>query len=128
MFHYTAWPDHGVPKDPSLLFEICHSLSQLNVNCTVVHCSAGVGRTGVFIALMKLLEVCQSNACYLNVFQTVLDLRKNRKFMVGSSKNILKNNGKLMIFIFFHLKVMNATQYKFLYSAISTYMNMLEEG
>ena len=84
MFHYTAWPDHGVPKDPSLLFEICHSLSQLNVNCTVVHCSAGVGRTGVFIALMKLLEVCQSNVCYLNVFQTVLDLRKNRKFMVGA--------------------------------------------
>ena len=83
MFHYTAWPDHGVPKDPSLLFEICHSLSQLNVNCTVVHCSAGVGRTGVFIALMKLLKVCQSNVCYLNVFQTVLDLRKNRKFIVG---------------------------------------------
>ena len=83
MFHYIAWPDFGVPKDPFLLFEMIHMLSKLNVNCTVVHCSAGVGRTGVFIALAKLVEKLHTDICHVEIFQTVLDLRKNRKFMVN---------------------------------------------
>ena len=131
MFHYTAWPDHGVPKDPTLLFEIIHSLSQSNVNCTLVHCSAGVGRTGVFIALKKIIEVLLSNPCYLNLFETVLDLRKDRKFMVCIMYSeitivqfILKTS--FYLFIYF-LQVMNILQYKFLYSAISTYVAMLDQ-
>ena len=84
MFQHMTWPDFGIPKDLFSIFELIHEVSQINSNCMLVHCSAGVGRTGVFIALMKLLEICQSNVCYLNVFQTVLDLRKNRKFMVGA--------------------------------------------
>ena len=83
MFHYIAWPDFGVPKDPILLFEIIHMLSKLDVNCTVVHCSAGVGRTGVFIALTKLIEKLHDDDCHIEIFETVLCLRKDRKFMVN---------------------------------------------
>ena len=83
MFHHIAWPDFGVPQDPVTIFEIIHALSELrNLNCTLVHCSAGVGRTGVLIALIKLIVAIHSDAQDLNVFQTVLDLRKDRKYMV----------------------------------------------
>ena len=123
MFHYIAWPDFGVPKDPFLLFEMIHMLSKLNVNCTVVHCSAGVGRTGVFIALAKLVEKLHTDICHVEIFQTVLDLRNNRKFMVSITDNLLVGLG-LITAVYL---VMNIEQYKFLYSAVSAYMTMLEE-
>ena len=82
MFHYLDWPENSVPKDPLTLFEIIHSLEKMNSQCTLVHCGGGVGRTGTFIALMLLMDQILSNAKYVNVFQTVLDLRNDRKFMV----------------------------------------------
>ena len=104
MFHHIAWPDYGVPQNPTTIFQIIHSLSEWNLKCTLVHCSAGVGRTGVFIALIRLIDAIVSNAYDLNIFQTVLNLRENRKFMV-----------------------MKAEQYRFLYSAISDYMTLCFE-
>ena len=82
MFQHITWPDFGIPKDLFSIFELIHVVSQINSNCMLVHCSAGVGRTGVFFALAKLIETFHSDAHYLNIFQTVLELRKSRKFMV----------------------------------------------
>ena len=82
MFHHLDWPENGVPKDPLTLFEIIHDLEKMNSQCTLVHCSGGVGRTGTFIALMLLIDQVLLKAKHLNVFQTVLDLRYDRKFMV----------------------------------------------
>ena len=84
MFHYMDWPENSVPKDPMTLFEVIHSLKKMNSNCTLVHCCGGVARTGTFIALMLLVDQILSKAKYLNVFQMVLDLRKDRKFMVNN--------------------------------------------
>ncbi|TYJ52041.1 hypothetical protein B9479_007370 [Cryptococcus floricola] len=59
-YHFDAWPDHGVPKGPgvqalrALVLEI--EAKRKELDCEVwVHCSAGVGRTGTFIALSSLL-------------------------------------------------------------------------
>ena len=82
MFHHKDWPENSVPKDPMTLFEIIHSLKKINSQCTLVHCCGGVARTGTFIALMVLVDQILSKAKHLNVFQTVLDLRNDRKFMV----------------------------------------------
>ena len=82
MFQHITWPDFGIPKDLFSIFELIHAVSQINSNCMLVHCSAGVGRTGVFFAMAKLIETYHSDAHYLNIFQTVLELRKSRKFMV----------------------------------------------
>lgn len=54
-YHYTAWPDHGVPQSPTTILVLC-SLMRNNPPQMidgreppiVVHCSAGIGRTGVF--------------------------------------------------------------------------------
>ena len=84
MFQHITWPDFGIPKDLFSIFELIHVVSQINSNCILVHCSAGVGRTGVFFALAKLIETFHSGAHCLNIFQTVLELRKSRKFMVNN--------------------------------------------
>ena len=85
MFHHKDWPENSVPKDPLTLFEIIHSLEKMNSQCTLVHCGGGVGRTGTFIALMLLMDQILTKTKYLNVFQTVLDLRNDRKFMVRNA-------------------------------------------
>ena len=49
----------------------------------MVHCSAGVGRTGTFIAFYKLLEDYEDKQKKsLNVYKTVLEMRRQRYWMV----------------------------------------------
>lgn len=58
-FHYTAWPDNSVPEDVTSLI-LFRNLVRNGMTSSdgpiVVHCSAGIGRTGTFIALDYLLE------------------------------------------------------------------------
>ena len=61
-FHYISWPDFGVPSDPrSLIKFVQHIRNILRPQHTkspiVVHCSAGVGRSGTYMALDTLLQV-----------------------------------------------------------------------
>jgi protein tyrosine phosphatase len=57
---YIAWPDRGVPKDTTIIKNIICEMSQ-NSQQTVVHCSAGVGRTGVLLAIYKLMNNTESH-------------------------------------------------------------------
>ena len=53
-WHYMKWPDHGVPVSPGHILEfISLNLSQSPV---VVHCSAGVGRTGTFCTIWTAVK------------------------------------------------------------------------
>lgn len=54
---YLNWPDHGVPTSPASLLALVHSFLAIPPSETIlVHCSAGVGRTGTFIAISNLLR------------------------------------------------------------------------
>uniref|UniRef100_H3CYP2 protein-tyrosine-phosphatase n=1 Tax=Tetraodon nigroviridis TaxID=99883 RepID=H3CYP2_TETNG len=85
-FHFTAWPDHGVPETTELLISFRHLVREhmdqySRHSPTVVHCSAGVGRTGTFIAIDRLIfQIERENI--VDVYGIVHDLRMHRTLMV----------------------------------------------
>ena len=85
--HCMAWPDHDVPSSPDLLLELVREANSLSPDLSspiLVHCSAGVGRTGTFIAVHKLLRELERArpGTSLEVARTVLEMRKCRARMV----------------------------------------------
>ncbi|XP_061180794.1 receptor-type tyrosine-protein phosphatase mu-like [Saccostrea echinata] len=95
-FHYTRWSDHGTPNP--LNFVVFHRHFRHKMNPSqhpfVVHCSAGIGRTGTFIAF-DVLTSCGSDTGKVNVIEYVKAMRKDRMTLIQ-----------------------NADQYVFLYKAL----------
>ena len=86
-FHYTSWPDHGVPSNTSVMINIIKRIRKLHpyteTRPLLVHCSAGVGRTGTFVVLDTMLERMKKEKS-LNVYEFVKQLRTERVFLVQS--------------------------------------------
>uniref|UniRef100_A0A8C3J4T8 Receptor-type tyrosine-protein phosphatase eta n=1 Tax=Calidris pygmaea TaxID=425635 RepID=A0A8C3J4T8_9CHAR len=85
-FHFTSWPDHGVPETTDLLINfrhLVHEYSSQNPidSPTLVHCSAGVGRTGTFIAIDRLIQQIEMENT-VDVYGVIYDLRMHRPLMV----------------------------------------------
>ncbi|XP_075423779.1 receptor-type tyrosine-protein phosphatase beta-like isoform X1 [Ascaphus truei] len=85
-FHFTAWPDHGVPKTTDVLISfrnlMCEYTNENSSNSpTLVHCSAGVGRTGTLIALDRIMNQIEAEDT-VDVYGAVYDLRMHRALMV----------------------------------------------
>jgi tyrosine-protein phosphatase non-receptor type 9 len=95
--HFLSWPDHGVPKKASQILDFINIVRQNQLECLkqlnsspgtkwlghplgppiVVHCSAGIGRTGTFCAIdisVNRLNDCQS----VNIQDTVKKIRSQR--------------------------------------------------
>jgi len=91
-FHFTSWPDFDCPQDPQHLIRFIEAvrlesgiLAGDDPIFILVHCSAGVGRTGTFIALDIMMEQV-ANGEAVDVFNTVLSIRKARAHMVQSEE------------------------------------------
>ena len=117
--HYVGWPDYGVPEGDDILslsnlvkkvrYVIQSNqskLTQMRRSTVLVHCSAGVGRTGTFIIMYKVMdqieEMFADNSVKtekIDIFNEVLALRSKRVEMVQSW-----------------------AQYRFLYKSISEYI------
>ncbi|GAA6227007.1 receptor-type tyrosine-protein phosphatase beta-like [Lates japonicus] len=85
-FHYTVWPDHGVPESTQSLIQFVRTVRDYvdrspSTGATIVHCSAGVGRTGTFIALDRVLQQLDSKGT-IDLYGCVFDLRLHRQHMV----------------------------------------------
>ncbi|XP_061190061.1 receptor-type tyrosine-protein phosphatase T-like [Saccostrea echinata] len=83
-YHYTAWPDHGTPEPLCLIIfhnHVIRTKTNSNNAPMVVHCSAGVGRTGTYIALDTLHQIGR-NTGKINVADCVRKMRENRMTMV----------------------------------------------
>ncbi|XP_072041078.1 receptor-type tyrosine-protein phosphatase delta-like [Amphiura filiformis] len=82
-YHYTAWPDMGVPQAPSLLkfMKRVGEYIPKGAGPTVVHCSAGVGRTGAYLTLEAVMEQAKYESV-VDVFMFVSNMRNNRMKMV----------------------------------------------
>uniref|UniRef100_A0A3B4FMX1 Protein tyrosine phosphatase receptor type Q n=1 Tax=Pundamilia nyererei TaxID=303518 RepID=A0A3B4FMX1_9CICH len=82
-FNYTSWPEHGVPESCSTLIKFVKAvrMHRQDNSTIVVHCSAGVGRTGVFIALDHLIQHVRDHD-FVDIYGLVAELRSERMCMV----------------------------------------------
>ncbi|XP_050307967.1 tyrosine-protein phosphatase Lar isoform X3 [Anthonomus grandis grandis] len=81
---FTAWPDHGVPDHPAPFLQFLRRVKSLNppdAGPIIVHCSAGVGRTGCFIVIDSMLERMRHEKT-VDIYGHVTCLRAQRNYMV----------------------------------------------
>ena len=114
--HIICWPDHGMPRDQNLAIEIVDTMINYikiereseNRGPIVVHCSAGVGRTGTVIAIYVIVLCLEylrklNKPLEMNVFNVVRKLREQRYSLVTDTEQykfiydyclnwIIKNN------------------------------------
>uniref|UniRef100_A0A8C4Q2L4 protein-tyrosine-phosphatase n=1 Tax=Eptatretus burgeri TaxID=7764 RepID=A0A8C4Q2L4_EPTBU len=102
-YHFQCWPDHGVPNTTTQLIDFVSVVRTDLIRTemsksTVVHCSAGVGRTGTFIALDQAIQqIEEEDMVELNTI--VKNMRRNRCMMVQTE-----------------------VQYKFLHTCVRDYL------
>uniref|UniRef100_A0A8B9HLD4 protein-tyrosine-phosphatase n=1 Tax=Astyanax mexicanus TaxID=7994 RepID=A0A8B9HLD4_ASTMX len=92
-FNYTVWPDHGVPETTQSLIQFVRTVRDYidrapTSGPTVVHCSAGVGRTGTFIVLDRALQQLDSRGT-VDIYGSVRDLRLHRIHMVQTESQYM---------------------------------------
>ncbi|BET02499.1 Tyrosine-protein phosphatase [Nesidiocoris tenuis] len=110
-YHFQGWPDHGVPNDPGSVLNFVHDVNACHESTgflgpVVVHCSAGIGRTGTFIVIHILLNYINSNGvdCEIDIQRTIQMVRAQRSGMVQTE-----------------------AQYKFVYLAVQHYIQTLSQ-
>jgi protein tyrosine phosphatase len=104
-FHTTKWSDHNIAKDYSLFTEYFENIKSLTPPIgqlkPVIHCSAGIGRSGTFVAIIALLKWKDIPHHEINIKGLVALLRKQRYRMVQ-----------------------NKDQYKMIYDVLDKFIDM----
>ncbi|GFQ89280.1 receptor-type tyrosine-protein phosphatase delta [Trichonephila clavata] len=83
-FHFTSWPDHGIPLNTTPFINFLKKMHAYNSDCNapiIVHCSAGIGRTGAVILFENSLEM-GIHEDYVDLLGHLCNMRKQRMNIV----------------------------------------------
>ncbi|XP_046574234.1 multiple epidermal growth factor-like domains protein 10 isoform X2 [Haliotis rubra] len=90
-YHFTAWPDKGVPEDVGTLVDfhrLVKNAPSKSKGPVVVHCSAGIGRTGTWIALDYLIAQAKAEGV-VDIFECIVRLRHQRMDLIQTEAQYL---------------------------------------
>jgi len=93
-FQYTTWPDFGVPTSPDTFLEFLGAVRDSgsmnpDVGPAIIHCSAGIGRSGSFILVDScLLRAENEGPDSVNIRQTLLDMRTFRMGLIQTEDQL----------------------------------------
>ncbi|XP_026188741.1 tyrosine-protein phosphatase non-receptor type 1 [Mastacembelus armatus] len=94
-FHYTTWPDFGVPESPAsflnFLFKVRESgCLNSDQGPVVVHCSAGIGRSGTFclVDTCLLLMSLRKDASTVRIREVLLEMRRYRMGLIQTADQL----------------------------------------
>ncbi|KAF6728007.1 Tyrosine-protein phosphatase non-receptor type 6 [Oryzias melastigma] len=110
-YQYLSWPDHGVPNEPGGVLWFLEEINRTQnsakeVGPMVVHCSAGIGRTGTIIVIDILIDIIsrQGLDCDIDIPKTIQRVRQQRSGMVQTE-----------------------AQYKFIYMAVQQHIDTAQK-
>ncbi|XP_033637087.1 receptor-type tyrosine-protein phosphatase epsilon-like [Asterias rubens] len=86
-YHFCTWPDMGLPDDPSVVVNFIQLIKEYNpkkAGPMIVHCSAGIGRTGVFIVLHSMFEKAKIEG-RVDIWNFVCAMRDQRLHMIQTA-------------------------------------------
>ncbi|CAD6190109.1 unnamed protein product [Caenorhabditis auriculariae] len=87
-YQWESWPDRGVPQNKLTPTELL-SYVRGNPNPIVVHCSAGIGRTGTIVAIAYVQERMQAGKDCMEMVELVLELRRHRPYSIQNDMQYL---------------------------------------
>jgi tyrosine-protein phosphatase non-receptor type 14/21 len=84
---YVDWPDHGIPEDPQPFLNFLEEIRSLRQKYDssipiLLHCSAGVGRSGVVVLMDQLMGLVDSGETNLDIPGCLRSLRNQRMHLV----------------------------------------------
>jgi len=98
-FHFTSWPDHGVPQYATAMLAMIRRVRHHYDNGRggegpmLVHCSAGVGRTGTFIVIDSTLQRLAEREELIDIYGHLSLLRTQRTDMVQTEVGVVFMRG-----------------------------------